>query len=240
MKKIIFSLVIIMMVCGIASLLLKPDSPQPDSQQTDNSSENQVDFSKLSYACLGDSIMDNFDLSLLENEIDFSEASNYGSSGATIAVYPDDWNYISVNYVNMVENIDIISVMGGTNDFGMRNIPLGEIDSSDNTTYCGALNVIIDGLRQKYPDAFIFFITPYYTFNANYVNSQGLVLEDYVLAMKRVCYAKNVPLLDFYNHGGLTPDTVNQFTTDGVHPTEEFYRDYTAPQIAQFIRQNYK
>lgn len=239
MKKI-FSLLILILLCGAVSFVFNFDTLKAESQQSVNSSENEVDYAKLKYACLGDSIMDNFNLTYLENEIDFAKTSNYGSSGATIAVFPDDWNYISVNYVNMEEDLDIISVMGGTNDFGMRNIPIGEVDSFDNTTFCGALNVIIDGLREKYPDTFIFFITPYYTFNANCANSQGLVLADYVLAMKRVCYAKNVPLLDFYNNGGITPENVYQLTSDGVHPTEYFYKNYTATQIAEFIKQNYR
>ena len=60
-------------------------------------------------------------------------------------------------------------------------------------------------------------------------------------AIKDVCWKYDIPVLDTaaladfsqeYNSVG--------YSGDGVHPSQEFYRDVLAPVIADFIRKNYK
>lgn len=61
----------------------------------------------------------------------------------------------------MDDDADLIYVFGGTNDFG-TDVKLGEFDDSRENTFCGALNILCEGLSQKYSAKTIVFITPLY------------------------------------------------------------------------------
>ena len=49
----------------------------------------------------------------------------------------------------------------------------------------------------------------------------------------------NIPVLDMYNNGKYELEMYYP-SSDGIHPSQEFIKNYTAPQIAEFIRQNYR
>ena len=73
---------------------------------------------------------------------------NYGISGSTLA-YHASRQPMCVRYTDMPDDADLITVMGGTND--IRNgIELGTMSDRTNTTYYGALHVLLGGLYKKY------------------------------------------------------------------------------------------
>jgi hypothetical protein len=93
---------------------------------------------------------------------------NKGIGGSTLVPF-DNRNCISNNVVDVCNGsgmYSIISVMGGTNDYGL-NTPLGTITDTTNDTVYGALNVIAKTLKRKYPNAFIFFMEGAYRFIYN-------------------------------------------------------------------------
>ncbi|EOP56123.1 hypothetical protein IKQ_01340 [Bacillus cereus VDM053] len=47
-------------------------------------------------------------------------------------------------YANMTDDADIITVFGGTNDYG-NTVTLGTINSVDTGTFDGALNILCAG-----------------------------------------------------------------------------------------------
>lgn len=125
---------------------------------------------------------------------------NYGIAGSTIASGTDSSNPMVERYANMDDNADIITIFGGTNDYGAQ-IKLGEDDSTDTSTFKGALNVIIDGLMRKYPGKRIGFITPMQRADIY----KTVPLETYVNAMVKICANKSIPCLDLYHNGNLNP-----------------------------------
>ena len=192
-------------------------------------------------ACLGDSItyglLVNYPYpGLVQDELGLDRVYNHGISGATIA-YTDGYTSLCDNYLAMPKDLDIVMAMAGTNDYA-RGVELGDYKDTSQDTFYGCLRFLAKGLKRKYPDAYIFFATPYQRQTGTSPNAKGYVLYDYVKAIYNVCAEYDIPVLDFYNDGGLE-DNYDLFTIDGLHPTQVFYSGYTAPMIAEFLRKNY-
>lgn len=116
--------------------------------------------------------------------------NNYGKNGSTVSNYVTQFNPMCVRYTTMVQEqskADIILVEGGRND-STQNVPVGDPVSSntDTKTYCGALNVILQGLKEAYPDAMLVCITPW---NFNSKSTIGLDYYHYADAMKAIAEA---------------------------------------------------
>lgn len=208
----------------------------------------EVDFSTLNMICLGDSItygyepytgkkMQNPYPELVKELLGLNSISNYGISGDTVGYAPDR-KIMANRYIEMKDNADIISVLGGINDYRYGIIPLGNIDDNTINTIYGAYNVLAQGLKEKYPNSFIFFMTPYKWAGDKGVCSQGYTLEDMSNAIKEVCAKYDIPVLDLYSNGNLESE-FNLSASDGLHPTQEFLIKCTAPQIAEFIKNSY-
>ena len=98
--------------------------------------------------------------------------TNYGVSGTSIAFNEDREQFgkcFAERYTTMSDDFDIVFVMGGTNDRGRT--PLGEWRDDNISTMYGALNTLIKGLIDKFPNAIILFATPIQekvSWNSNY------------------------------------------------------------------------
>ncbi len=210
--------------------------------------EIEVNYSQLTYVALGDSItygkdgitgekMNSPYPELVAEKLNLKSIKNYGIKGSTLAVNDNGYEPMSIRY-NEMENADIVSVLGGVNDF-FRSVPLGTLGDTKNTTVYGALNVLASGLKKKYTNSFIFFMTPFQVVNRT-TNSVGYSVQDVAIAIKEVCSAYKIPVLDLYSYGNFEFEAKTNSLSDKVHPSQEFFEKYTAPQIAQFIKDNYK
>ena len=168
----------------------------------------------------------------------------YGHGWSTTSYVPDcpchDYKYDHAPYVyryNTMKVADIIAVQGaGANDYA-QSVPLGEIDSTDVTTFYGALNVLMEGLKTTYPNSYIFFMTGFDIYSANAKNSAGIYWSEYNAAVINACKRHSIDCLDIYHDMPMDRDTD---TVDGTHPTQKFIDKVWAPMIADFIRKNYK
>ena len=201
-------------------------------------------FSKLTYAALGDSITHGTYLAtpypyLVGNILGTKKVYNYGINASTITKTingKDSYhNPMVLRYMDMVDNADIISIMGGINDwiFYHDNI-FGTIDSTEITTLYGALKIMCQGLKEKYPNSFIFFMTP---LNSTLEKPWSKTPEDVGVVIKEVCVTYDIPVLDLYGENAFDPDI---HSSDQLHPNQEFMNSYLAPRIAEFILENYK
>ena len=191
-------------------------------------------------ACLGDSITegvgvenpDNLWVNLLNAEDWVIKAQNVGSSGTTIAIPPNEAlrPYAFVHrYTDIDERSALIFVFGGTNDYG-NDVPLGTITDTDPMTFYGALNTLVAGLKEKYPNAILLFATPLQRDDARLgapettpYNAAGATMEDYRQAILSVCEQNGIATLDLWNLEGmrLADDTFNAYYADGLHPNDE-------------------
>ena len=171
---------------------------------------------------------------------------NYGMVGSTLA-YHETRNPMSVRYTEMSNDADLITVMGGTND--IRNgIQLGTFADRTNTTYYGALHVLLGGLYKKYfidqgvtigKTKKVVVCTPIKLLDssASELGGTGTLVDmsAWVEAVKEVSAYYSFPVLDFYNVSGINPHlneiiqgtetgytgVYNPYITDGTHPTKE-------------------
>lgn len=158
--------------------------------------------------------------------------NNYGVSATSIAVRDGRSDSFVERYSSMSDNCDFVTIMGGTNDYGVVK---GAWDSTDNTTFCGALNNLMLGLINKYAGKQIIFITPMPQANENYnpltLESRFNALTDtsniyqsdlrYYIIRKK-CEQYQLPCLDlFYESGinGLDTNKIYYRYNDNLHPS---------------------
>lgn len=260
MKKFlsIIGIVLVVVLCSSLFLMLKnndaPISNDKSNSSSNSSTEKTIDFSNKTYLAFGDSItwgadysrayarMDNPYPELVANELELKSHVNLAVSGATLCVNTLDLVCMTDRIVSYTQSADIVSVLMGVNDFN-RSLPLGTIEDCSNTTVYGALNLIAKHFQVYYTNSFVFFMTPYKVAfggkDSFTENSQGYNLLDVANAIKEVAKNYGYPVLDLFSVGKYELEMYNA-DNDGIHPSQEFIRNYTAPQIAEFIRKNYK
>ncbi|WP_338465077.1 SGNH/GDSL hydrolase family protein [Shouchella rhizosphaerae] len=151
---------------------------------------------------------------------------NYAVSGTRIAKNSDDDDSaMSVRYAEMDDTADLITVFGGTNDFGHGTAPLGELGDTDPSTFYGACYHLMDGLIKKYPTATIGFIAPLQrNLNGDEAKEiRGYKLIQFVDAIKETAEIFSIPVLDLNRAGSLYPDVDlvrESLMPDGLHPND--------------------
>lgn len=115
-------------------------------------------------------------------------------------------------------NIPYIFISGGTNDCGY-GVPLGDVDSTDNTTFNGALNELSTHLNTNYSDKTIFILSP-----INRVQKTGneiLPLDEYRQALFLWSMKNKYNFVDM-SDSGFPNEALSYYRTffgDGLHPT---------------------
>lgn len=215
--------------------------------------ESKIDFSGKKIACLGDSITA---ASNLDSEEDYQQYSypanlkellgaeevyNLGIGGSSIGRY---WADAFVDrYQDIPEDVDIIIVMGGTNDgFCVADKEFGSINERAYRTFCGDLDELMRGLREDYPDADIFFATPLPNILQDYLMSE----RDYLLPQKNfadviltLAREYDYEVIDLYNSNLLDSHDANivaEYMPDGVHGNHEGYRILAEHFAAELVR----
>ena len=132
---------------------------------------------------------------------------------------------------NITSTPDLITVMGGINDWGQQNpTDLGSLSDTGNTSLYGAIRTIITTALSKFPNAYLVFITPvpcantvsitgWGAFGLN-ANSKNYHIYDVWNAIEEVCKQYNVPVLHDGDAGGYSPLISEQNTLyfqDGLH-----------------------
>lgn len=191
---------------------------------------------------LGDSIFGNTKIIEYVHEISKANCINGAIGGTTAvnktneslvnlstAIKTNDWsnyeqsNKSAVNTLKSLDfnTIDVIVIEIGTNDW-RRNAPIGSSDSTDTSTFMGALNTILDNILSIYPEIDIYLLTPLFRteFNADTSpNDNGTFLYEYPEAMKKIAKKYHLPCYDLYNEGGINKYNSNKYLSDGTHPT---------------------
>ncbi len=202
-----------------------------------------MDISNKKIHFLGDSITEGCGADLQENGFvglfkkayPDAEITNYGVGGTRIAktktTAPAEkfWHDFDFNMrvKDMTKNADLIVIFGGTNDYGFGEAKMGQFGMKDEYTFYGATYSLYERLLIKYPNARFLVLTPLHRLGEELANKQGLVLKDYVHAIKEVAEYFAFPVLDLYACSGINPAVANmqkQMMPDGLHPNNAGYK----------------
>lgn len=144
------------------------------------------------------------------------------------------------------DDVDIVVIHYGTNDFG-GGVAIGK-DSlpSDHSTICGALRYSIEALLGAYPHLRLAISLPVFrywesggttTYSDEYENSQGDTLPEVVEAMRAVAKEYKLTVIDGYWGLGVNKLNASEFLSDGTHQNtqgrERFGRFIGAQLVAQ-------
>lgn len=215
--------------------------------------ESRIDFSGKKIACLGDSITEASNLDSEEDWKQYSypaqlkellgaeEVYNLGIGGSSIGRY---WADAFVDrYQEIPEDVDIIIVMGGTNDgFCVSDQEFGNLEERAYRTFCGDLDELMRGLKENYPDADIFFATPLPNILQDYLMSERdylLPQKDFVDVILRMAQEYDFGLIDLYNSNLLDSHDANivaEYMPDGVHGNHDGYRILAEHFAAELVR----
>ena len=180
---------------------------------------------------------------IVKSELGLATANEYGTSGSLVAVIGGKTNSFAERYSGMVD-ADAVVVFGGVNDYLAGTGAMGAVDSTTTTEFNGALNVLIAGLKAKYPAKTIIFITPlkcYFDSHTSDVanSSSGQALQGYRDAIIERCLYHSIPVVDLYALSGIDPahtveERVAPYTYEGLHPLG-LYQSKIGKQIAGFL-----
>lgn len=180
---------------------------------------------------------------------EFSQVETYGEGGSSISPKVDEiptWDNVKSfceRYSQMEGGADVVIVFGGVNDW-IRGRELGHPGDKGSNTFCGAVDVLCNVLKTRYPDAEIFFfsspqnnyvdrpatdlIGTQWENNVEGFNRKGYKLTDYAAAMGEVCQSNDV---HFYSLTEALPwgveelgdknDVRGTYGTDGLHPNAD-------------------
>ena len=123
---------------------------------------------------------------------------NHGKGGCTMSDCENSSNPIINRYQKLPEaEPDFIVIEGGRNDFN-KGAVIGSVDEKDKTTYLGALAMVVDGLREMYPNATIIAVSFWETNTKN--KDTGLTSNEYVEAMLAACEDLGIYCVNAYDN----------------------------------------
>lgn len=202
---------------------------------------------------LGDSItwggcastIENCFVDVMKRRYGLAEARNYGISGTRIArqhtpseaaVYDQDF---CGRAGSMEKDVDVIVVLGGTNDYGHGDAPMGREEDRTPDTFIGACHFLFRTLLESYPGTKIVVLTPLRRLDQDVPKGElGLCLEDYVNQIKHIAEIYAIPVLDLYEVSAIRasdPEIAARLTTDGLHPNDMGHA-ILAEEIGEYLK----
>ena len=138
---------------------------------------------------------------------------------------------------------DVVTLLGSWNDLGTQGGTtgtqiIGNITDTGTDTICGCINTTFDNIFATCPNAVVGVIlpTPWY----NHHGYSYTYDDDYIDAIKGICIARSIPVLDLYTQSNLMPwnETFNGLyflNSDGTHPNTEGQKRISG-MIEEFVK----
>lgn len=170
-----------------------------------------------------------------------------GSSGISRST-PNSMAVLLDSEANIHKDADLIIIWHGSNDW-YWGAPLGDMTSSDEYTFLGAIKGAIDKMRKHCPFAAIVFLTPIFRYEIpdrctlkeeGYIskNSAGFTIKDYYDAIMESSIILGFPVIDMRRFTNFHSYNAEKYFEDYVHPCEEGYKkiaDIIASSIDMLI-----
>ena len=177
--------------------------------------------------------------------------ANNAVSGASIAYSEGRHNIVTqIETATADDNVDVVlfgglsnditTIQGGTTTLGEVGVSYDTADF-DRTTFCGALQIALATIREKWKNATLLYVIPHR------MPSRDMTLQNQVVAAAKEVLAKwSVPYVDMYDGGELNTyieQMFNDYTwrpdnqvADGTHPNDACYKRFYVPKIETALR----
>lgn len=166
--------------------------------------------------------------------------TNLSAPGGTVAEnLSDPARFPLVNRWNdATDAYDLVVVNCGSNDFQYAWTPFGEFEefgiTHNKNTFIGALQIVCEGLLEKYPKSSVMVITPIKRNQSGLygrkTNAIGKTLEDYCDAIKDICKYYGIYAVDANSQAGINPMIVSDRIYFNEETNESGYF-YTHPNL---------
>jgi lysophospholipase L1-like esterase len=171
------------------------------------------------------------------------ECVNLGVSGKTTAGL-----YDVVVAADIPADVDVFTIMGGTNDFS-QNVPIEDVEGYEYNygTYPGAIRKIVKHIMDNYPNADIILCSCVGGRGARAgmnqtvqeKNDLGLTTQDYANKCREIAHELCIPFLDVFGNSGISILNRSNYISDEVHPTVRGYNKL-AQVFTNYFRSNKK
>ena len=146
-------------------------------------------------------------------------ATNFGNSGHTLV--QDYASLAAKDY----SDVALVTISYGCND-ARTNVPLGTVNSTDVTTFAGALNQLLRKIYTDNPECRVIVLTPIQRlyvsgFGIETANANGNYLVDFVDMCKKVAAKRSTKCIDMYRDCGINQTNLYYYTVEGVHPVNQ-------------------
>jgi len=220
----------------------------------------ELDGRKIAF--IGDSITEGVGVADMANRYDnrlkkilgLKEVFNYGISGSRIAhqSVPSEIPRFDLCFCgrayNVTKEADVIVIYGGVNDWIHGDAPFGEPSDRTPATFCGAVNFIMQLMKEEYPDVTTVFMTPAHTFYSGMSDKYPSVrpqksadarpLAEYVKVIENAGRKYGIPVLNLFDELGIDPNNEEEskkYTVDGLHFNDEGH-GALAEHLAEFLK----
>lgn len=153
--------------------------------------------------------------------------SNFGASGHTLT--QDISSLVSKSF----SDVALVTIAYGVNDARL-GVPLGDVNSTDITTFAGCLNVLLRKIYTDNPECRVIVLTPIQRlyvsdFGIATPNANGNYLIDFVDMCKKVAQKRSTRCIDMYRDSGINQTNLYYYTVEGVHPLNPCYLRMAMP-----------
>ncbi len=177
--------------------------------------------------------------------LDGATVENFGVKGSRLAIKADRDDSFVERLDGIDADADVYVLFGGVNDFS-RNVPLGQMGSTDTHEFYGALDYLVRGITARSPEARLVVMTPCKTSGKHEIdipasfeeNHLGLTQAPYVAAVREVADRYSLPVIDLYAGSGISPflpEHRERYMPDGLHYSPAGY-ERLARRIAAGLR----
>lgn len=164
-----------------------------------------------------------------------ASVTNLASNGLLLSNMVDNIN------VETLKDVDLVIIMGGTNDYTNNKIIGNKEDDDKVDSFYGNIQGVINKIKKSKKDVEIVFLTPLkhgeIQNQPSYpdANNIGSKLDDYVNAIIEVCEKNSVKVIDLFNESGIELSNMAEYTTNNIMLNEKGHE-----KVAQIISEKLK
>ena len=163
------------------------------------------------------------------------KVNNQGYHATRIARQDDDDKDFNYRLKDLDDKADFTFIFGGTNDYGMGEAEIGDINSDSNYTFYGAVKNLVKDLLKKFSNDKICFILPLSRFNEDKVVTHG-PLSKYRDIIKEICNLNKIDYLDLCKELPIpSNEGKTEFFKDGLHPNKQGHK-IIARNIIKYLK----